>query len=402
MAKPIIYHIDVNSAFLSWEAAKQQLENPGQPDIRNIPSAICGDPKHRHGIILAKSIPAKEFGITTGEPVSQALKKCPTLTLIAPTYGLYVENSHKLMAHLRRYCPVVDPFSIDEAFCDMTGTELLYPDPIAFAHTLKDEIRETYGFTVNIGISSNRLLAKMASDFEKPDKVHTLFPDEVPSKMWPLPVEDLLFIGKNTAKKLHELGIHSIGDLAAADPALLQNHLKKMGLTAWHYANGHSDDDFSHAAQNKGYSNSTTLAEDVTVPGQAKEILLSLTETVASRLRYDDMKAGVVSVTIRNTDFEDHSKQVSLYSNTNVTEELYNEVSVLFDKLWDGSPIRLLGVAASKAEEGSAYQYELFNQGKHEKLEKLDAAIDKVRARYGDDSIKRAALLNNTYRPRKK
>ena len=402
MAKSLVFHIDVNSAFLSWEAAKQHNEDPSAPDIRDIPAAICGNPKSRHGIILAKSIPAKKYGVVTGEPVSQALKKCPTLTLIAPTYGLYVENSHKLMEHLRRYCPEVDPFSIDEAFCDMTGTELLYPDPIAFAHSLKDEIRETYGFTVNIGISSNRLLAKMASDFEKPDKVHTLFPHEVPSKMWPLPVENLLFIGKSTAKKLHELGIHSIGDLAAADPTLLQNHLKKMGLTAWRYANGHSDGDFSHAAQNKGYSNSTTMAEDVTTPGQAKEILLSLTETVASRLRYDDMKAGVVSVTIRNTDFEDHSKQVSLYSNTNVTEELYNEVSALFDKLWDGSPIRLLGVAASKAEEGSAYQYDLFNQGKHEKLEKLDAAIDKVRARYGDDSIKRATLLNNTYRPRKK
>ncbi|MBE5906273.1 MAG: DNA polymerase IV, partial [Lachnospiraceae bacterium] len=222
-------------------------------------------------------------------------------------------------------------------------------------------------------------------------------------KMWPLPIQDLLFVGKSTAKRLHSLGIHTIGALAQSDPILLQNHLGKMGLTAWQYANGHcSDDEFSHTPETKGYSNATTLSEDITDAVQAKEILLSLCETVASRLRYDKKKAGVVSVTIRNTDFEDHSRQTSLYSNTNVTQELYVEVSRLFDELWDHTPIRLLGVATAKAEEGTSYQYDLFDNGKHEKLEKLDAAIDKVRARYGDDSIKRATLLNNTYKPRRK
>ena len=200
MAERLIFHIDVNSAFLSWESAKRVSE--GKEDLRLIPSAVGGDPAKRTGIILAKSIPAKKFGVTTGEPVSLALRKCPGLVLVPPDFHLYERNSRAFMEICRGYAPVLQKFSIDECFLDMTGTSKLYPDPIALAHQIKNEIRDTLGFTVNVGIGSNRLLAKMASDFEKPDKVHTLFKKEVPQKMWPLPVGDLLYVGKASTARL--------------------------------------------------------------------------------------------------------------------------------------------------------------------------------------------------------
>lgn len=396
MEESVFYHIDVNSAFLSWEAARRLRLDSAAIDIREVPAVIGGDQSRRHGIVLAKSIPAKKYGVSTGEPIASAVKKCPNLMLVKPDYELYVENSRMLMELLKNYAPVVEQFSIDEAFCDMTGTKRLYGDPIEFAYRLKDEIRKSLGFTVNIGIAPNRLLAKMASDFQKPDRVHTLFKHEIPDKMWPLPVEDLLFVGKNTASKFHSLGIHTIGQLAHCDPSLLSHHLKKMGLTAWQYANGECDDFGSdHTVANRGYSNSTTLSSDVTSAQIAKQILLSLCETVSARLRADQARISVVAVTIRNPDFENVSKQTSLYSSTNVTDEIYAEVCRLFDELWDGSPIRLLGVSTSKATTEDNYQYDLFHSEQHEKLKKLDSAVDTIRARYGEDSIKRATFLKD-------
>ncbi|MGN0170664.1 MAG: DNA polymerase IV [Lachnospiraceae bacterium] len=395
MEESIFYHVDVNSAFLSWEAARRLRLNPSAVDIREIPAVIGGDQSRRHGIVLAKSIPAKKYGITTGEPIATAVKKCPNLQLIKPDYELYVENSRMLMNLLKQYAPAVEPFSVDEAFCDMTGTGRLYGDPVAFACRLKDEIKDSFGFTVNIGIGPNRLLAKMASDFQKPDRVHTLFKEEIPDKMWPLPVEDLLFVGKNTASKLHHLGIHTIGQLALCDPALLSGHLKKQGITAWQYANGRCDDfGADHTIANKGYSNSTTLSSDITSATIAKQVLLSLCETVGARLRADNARISVIAVTIRNCDFQNTSKQTSLYSSTNVTDEIYQQVCRLFDELWDGSPIRLLGVSTSKATQTDNYQYDLFCSQQHEKLKKLDSAVDNIRARYGEGSIKRATFLD--------
>lgn len=390
----IIFHIDVNSAFLSFEAARRLKNDPDALDLRTVPAVIGGDKNSRHGIVLAKSIPTKPYKITTGEPIVAALKKCPSLLLIKPDYHLYVEYSHNLMEYLKTYAPVVEQFSIDEAFLDMSGTTTLYGDPVQFAHGLKDEIREKFGFTVNIGVSENHLLAKMASDFEKPDRVHTLFKDEIKTKMWPLPIEDLFFVGKSQAQAFRSLGINTIGDLANSDPALITAHFKKNGMSAYRHANGEDINlDFDHNAENKSYSNSTTLSHDITSPDIAKQVLLSLTETVAARLRRDNMKISVVSVTIRDTDFNDRSKQTSLYSATCVTDEIYETVCLLFDSLWDHSPIRLLGIAGSKAIETDNYQMNLFNDGRHEKLSRLDSALDKVREKYGDDSVKRAVFL---------
>nr|MCR5602510.1 DNA polymerase IV [Lachnospiraceae bacterium] len=208
----LIFHVDVNSAFLSWEATRR-VKNGGE-DLRVIPSCVGGLPDSRRSVVVAKSIPAKKYGIITGEPVSIALKKCPGLVVVQSDFRLYKACSKAFKNICREYAPAVEEFSIDECFMDMSGTKLIYPDPIAIAYELKDRIKNELGFTVNVGIGSNKLCSKMASDFEKPDKVHTLFPEEISEKMWPLPVGDLLFVGNSTALKLNEIGIKTIGELA--------------------------------------------------------------------------------------------------------------------------------------------------------------------------------------------
>lgn len=396
MPESVIFHVDVNSAFLSWESAYRLANNPESQDLRLIPSVIGGSEKNRHGIVLAKSTPAKAYHIRTGEPLTDARRKCPELVVAAPNYPVYVENSHKLMEFLKSYAPIVEQYSIDEAFCDMTGTGRLYGEPVAFAHRLKDEIRERFGFTVNIGISANRLLAKMASDFQKPDMVHTLFPEEVPVKMWPLPVDELFFVGKNTAGKLHELGIHTIGDLAACDITVLKSHFKKHGEIIWNYANGRDVEIVTdHKTANKGYSNAITIPYDVTDAETAKIILLSLSETVGARIRADKAHIRVVQVTITDHSFQKQSHQLTLPSATNVTEVIYETACQLFDQIWNQQPIRLLGVSTSRASDDECEQYDLFSSERNEKLAKLNTAIDNIRSRYGEDSIMRARFINS-------
>ena len=396
MGRNIIYHIDVNSAFLSWTACKILENDPSATDIRTIPSAICGDPTKRHGIILAKSTPAKKYGVVTAEPIQQALRKCPMLQLFPGDYHLYAERSYEFMELLRKYAPVVEPFSVDEAFCDMTGTEKLYGDPVAFAYKIKDEIRDTLGFTVNVGVSENWLLAKMASDFQKPDRVHTLFPEEVPTKMWPLPVEDLLFVGKSTSAALRKMGIRTIGDLANTDESILTARFKSMGNTMHRYANGvdvsSELSSVSHDVERKGYSHSVTVPEDIIDAAKAKQVILALCETVAAKLRRDGVKAGTIAVGITDCEFSKSSKQAKLYSATDTTQKIYETSVQLFDELWDHSPIRLLRVAATNLG-NEAEQINLFDMGKSEKLKKLDCAIDSIRNRYGDDSVMRASFV---------
>nr|MBQ8251781.1 DNA polymerase IV [Lachnospiraceae bacterium] len=395
MAKTIIFHVDVNSAFLSWEACRQLGNDPEALDIRQIPAIIGGRRELRHGVVLAKSIPASKAGIKTGEPIVHALKKCPNLQIFPPDFSVYRDRSDALMELLRSYAPCVQQLSIDEAFCDMTGTEILYGDPVSFAAKLKQEIYAKLGFTVNIGISSNKLLAKMASDFEKPNKIHTLFPEEIREKMWPLPVSDLLYAGRSSVQKLHNLGIFTIGELAAADPDVLQQHLKSHGKELYNYANGIDPSPVEEQSDApKGYSNSITLPFDCTDRNDAKGIILSLCENIGTRIRKDNAFVSVVSVTLVDADFCKSSHQTSLPAGTNITDVIYENACKLFDNLWDNSPIRLIGVHTSKASDQCYTQYSLFDTEKNEKLEKLDMAIDSIRLRYGDNAIKRARLLD--------
>ena len=390
----MIFHIDVNSAFLSWEAV-YRLQNGAELDLREIPSAVGGDQSKRRGVILAKSIPAKQFGVRTGEPIVDALRKCPSLTIVPAHHGMYEAYSSQFLNLLREYTPDVEKYSIDEAFMDMTGMESLIGDPIAFAHKLKNRISRELGFTVNIGISSNKLLAKMASDFKKPDRVHTLFPEEIKDKMWPLPVSDLIFVGKSTENTLKKLGIYTIGELARTDPAILRCHLKKHGEAIWRFANGEDSQVVEPIPEdNKGYGNSTTIAFDVTDEGTAKMVLLSLCETVGVRLRRDGMKGEIISVSIKNFELNTVSHQTVLHAPTNITSELHAQACRLFDELWDGSPIRLLGVRMSRvSREESGRQLSLFDKTDYEKLEKVDQAVDKIRKKYGQNAIMRASFL---------
>ncbi len=392
----IFYHIDVNNAFLSWEALYHLRELNEELDIRTIPSVVGGDKAKRHGIVLAKSPSAKKYGIVTGEPLVQAYRKCPALQVFKPHMTYYRERSAQFMELLNSIAPEVIQYSIDEAFCNMTGTRKIYGDPIAFAHTLKNKVYDQLGFTVNIGISSNRLLAKMASDFEKPNRVHTLFLDEIESKMWPLPAGDLFFVGKKTVSKLKSIGIYTIGDIAKANPALLTAHLKKQGQLIYDYANGIDRAIVSHGHDQapRQYGHSVTIPFDIVDTADAHHVILELSERVCNRLRADSVAAQVISISIKDNNFVTISHQESLMSATNITEEFYTIACKLFDETWEGNPIRLIGVAALKTSNDSSRQMTLFDTTDYEKQASLDAALDTIKGKYGTDSIKRASFIS--------
>ena len=283
--QPVIFHIDVNSAFLSWTAV-EQLKNGAQTDIREIPAIIGGDQKSRHGVVLAKSVPAKKYGIRTGEPVANAFRKCPNLVMAAPDHKMYRDKSRQLMDFLRTYTPEIEQVSIDECYMNFTNIAERFASPVAAATEIKNEVKKRYGFTVNVGISSNKLLAKMASDFEKPDKVHTLFPEEVTLKMWPLPIGDLFMAGRSSVETLNKLEIYTIGDLANADVDLITLHLKSHGRMLWEFANGIGDDKVqTEQAEAKGIGNSTTLSEDASTYEEVQKVFGDLAVSVSGRLK---------------------------------------------------------------------------------------------------------------------
>lgn len=390
----LIFHIDVNSAFLSWEATRRV--SMGEDDIRLIPSAIGGDREKRTGVILAKSIPAKKFGIKTGEPVAAALRKCPDLFLARPDFKLYEASSRAFISIVKEFAPVVEQVSIDECFADFSGTHRIYPDPIALAHTIKDKIRNELGFTVNVGIGECKLLAKMASDFEKPDKVHTLFRKEIPQKMWPLKVGDLYSVGHSTAEKLERAKIRTIGDLANADVARVQRLVgQKMGKQIHDYANGIDPSEvLAEPEEAKGYSISTTLEDDVTKASQAYPVLLALADSVSARIRSDDAKAYCIAVQIRSNDFKTKSHQRSLMNPTDISQEVFEISKELFDELWDGvTPLRLLGIAMTNITREETVQFSLFPDEKKEKARKIDKAKDALNARFGSATVVRGSSI---------
>lgn len=392
----VIFHVDVNSAFLSWSAAYRVRVLGEQEDLRDIPSAVAGERAERHGIILAKSIPAKKCGVKTGEQIFLAQQKCPGLKLVPPDYALYVEASRRFIALLREFAPVVEQYSIDEAWADLSGTEGLYGSPVAAAELLRARIREELGFTVNIGISSNKLLAKMAGEFEKPDKVHTLFPEEVPQKLWPLPVRELFMVGRATEKRLKLMGIRTIGELANTDPAFLRSRLGKQGEIVWQFANGRDAGLVRQEAEaNKGYGNSFTTPRDVTEMDYGRQVLLSLCETVGMRLRRDGQAGACMTVHLRSSSFENWSRQRQMASATNVTAELYRQACQVFSQMWDGkTPLRQLGVQITQLSDGRFRQYSLFDEGDYDRLEKLDTAVDAIREKFGEKAIVRATFLS--------
>ena len=401
----VIFHIDVNSAYLSWTAL-EKLKNGSSVDLRTIPSIIGGDEKSRHGVVLAKSGPAKKFGIRTGEPVASAVRKCPGLVMEPPDHQLYRQYSKAMFELLSDFTPDLEQVSIDECYLDFTPVAHFYPSPEAAAALMRDRIFNTFGFTVNIGISSVKVLAKMASDFEKPGKIHTLYPEEISKKMWHLPVSDLFMVGGRSAAALERLGLRTIGDLAHADPDFLISHFKSHGKLIWQYANGIDPSPVMPEHQDaKGIGTSTTLALDVTSPDEAKKVLLSLTENVSRRLEKAGQLAGTVAVEIKYFDFSKASHQAPAFSPCCDVPSLYRLACSLFDSLWDGHPVRLLGVRASRlSAAGDPVQLSIFDlpsPADHtekeeasyapspDKLKKLDAAMKDLRKKYGKDIVHR-------------
>ena len=395
---PIIFHIDVNSAYLSWTAV-EKLKQGADIDLREIPAIIGGNQESRHGVVLAKSVPAKRYGIRTGEPVANAFRKCPNLIMEPPNHKMYSIYSKELMEFLRQYTSDIEQVSVDECYMDFTGIAYKYTSPVEAAVEIKNKILEQFGFTVNIGISTNKLLAKMASDFEKPNRVHTLFPEEVSKKMWPLPVSSLYMAGRASVEVLRKLEINTIGELAGTNPRILELHLKSHGKMLWEFANGIDHAKVQSEETNaKGIGNSTTLARDVADKETAKEVLLWLSESVGKRLRKAGQKAQMISVEIKYYNFRSVSHQRQMRRAAYEDKTLYENACTLFEELWNGEPIRLLGIRTSKlVEETAPEQLSIFDiqqeKPKDEKHRKLDKALDEIRKRFGEDAVKRGTFL---------
>lgn len=382
--KRVIFHIDVNSAFLSWSAVKLLTE--GGPDIRLVPSAVSGDPSDRRSIITAASIPAKKLGIKTAIPVSMALRKCPNLVIVHSDWEWYRHCSTPFIDICRLYSPVLQQFSIDECFIDMTF-RLYRKDAAEVARALKDEIKEKLGFTVNVGVGSNKLLAKMASDFEKPDKVHTLWQDEVQEKMWPLPAGDLLWVGKKTRERLSAYGIYTIGDIARLPENSLARIVGKKFAAQMHdNANGIDNEPIITEFQEaKSISVERTFAKDIVNPEELDREMFKVACTVAHRLRRQRFRCSCVSMFIKFTDFSVAQKQCQISGPTDVTALILNEARRMLGDMWDGTaPIRQVGIGLSKFTKEETEQLMLFEDPKLSFYREWDRKYDEQKARSED------------------
>ena len=389
-----ILHIDVNNAFLSWTAV-DMLKKGSEIDIREIPAIIGGDESKRSGIVLAKSMKAKECGIRTAETIYQARQKCPNLKIFNSNFKIYRTYSNALYNLLLQYTDKIERFSIDECFLDMT--EYLMKDTLLNkAKEISKRVKEELGFTVNIGVANNKLLAKMASDFSKPDKIHTLYQKEIAEKMWPLPISELFMLGKKTVPKLYNLQIRTIGDLAKSDKKMLEKKFGKHGIMMWEYANGIDNSEVKYEKENpKGIGNSITLPQNISDIKKLEEILLELTEQVTYRLRRYHLLANTVNVQLRTKDFEDTSHQGKLLVATSTTKEIYHKAKELLEQMYQkGMSIRLIGVRVDNLIEKGEQQLSLFQDEENKKQEKLDKTIDELKEKYGYNSITRAGKMN--------
>jgi DNA polymerase IV len=392
-SEKIIFHVDVNSAFLSWSAV-HRLKGGEEIDLRTIP-AIIGHDEGR-GVVLAKSELAKKFNIITGESIYVAKRKCPNIVIVNPDFNIYNHFSKAMMELLGDYTPYIEQYSIDECFMDMTN--FLEGEPVKMANDIRNRVYEELGFTVNVGISCNKVLAKMGSELKKPNLVHTLFPEEMKTKLWPLPVGELFMVGRRSEAKLKEIGIMTIGDLAKYNEITLKKIFKSYGSLIWNYANGidnsaiESNDDY----QVKIISNSNTFSRDIGNRSEAHRALISLCDNVSSRLRKTNRFCQSISVTVRNSNFKNYSHQRKLKNPTDSTKLIYETAKDLFDAIWKGETIRLLGVALSNLEDEENEQISMFNNVSVDKKSKaLDKVMDDIKSKYGENAVIRSVFLEN-------
>lgn len=388
----IILHVDVNNAFLSWTAT-YMLKNGYDKDIRERYAIIGGDETERKGIVLAKSNPCKRRGVVTAEPIYSARRKCPYLEIYKPNFKIYRYYSDKMFEYLSTYTDIIERYSIDECFLDYTGSVNLFGDPVELAYKIKDDIYNKFGFTVNVGVGNNKLLAKMASDFEKPNKVHTLFSNEVQDKMWLLPVSELFMIGKVSAKKLKDMKIDTIGDLANVPVEELTKRFKSMGKIMHEHANGIDNSPVYYEREAvKSISSSTVLPYNYKDENKIKEVIIEEVMDIGKKLRDNKMYADTVGIWIKYSYFDKISKQEKLNYSISTDEEIYSNAVRIFDKLWNREDgirsicVFISGLSSTRKKQLSLFDIESSNSDK--KQDKLQNVIDDMRNKYGNDIIK--------------
>lgn len=399
--KRVIFHIDVNNAFLSWTAVKL-LEEGFNKDIRKEAYVIGGDESKRHGIVLAKSPVAKARGIKTADTLYSARQKCPHLKVLPPDFDYYKKCSDNLFEYLSTYTPIMDRFSIDECFLDMSNTTYMYKDIVKLAHHIKDEVKSKFGFTVNVGIGNSKLCAKMASDFEKPDKVHTLFDEKIKTKMWPLDVSELFMVGRKSSDKLKQLGIKTIGDLANTDVKVLNKYFKSYGNLIWQYANGIDNSGFEEKEpKNKGIGSTGTLAKDTRDFTKLKKYLLNHTEKVCYQARKQKLFTNTVAVIIRTSTFVNFTRQENLSFQTNDTEEVYSVAIKILETILENPNIivRNIGIRISNLKPKETKQLNLFEKAEQKTQDsKIHDIIDSINEKYGTNSVMKAVLYDKANR----
>ncbi len=392
----VVFLVDMNAFFISCEMTRR-------PELAGKPAAVSGDPQKRTGIILAANYEARKYGVKTAMVLHQALKLCPDMLLVPPDHYFYEQKSRQVMDLLSNYTPCIEQNSIDEAWLDMTGTEGLFGKPVEAAQKIVDEIKDTLGLWCSVGISENKFLAKMASEMKKPLGITELWKQDIPFKLWPLPIGAMYGIGKKTAEKLNNLGINTIGQLAKFDRKYIMKILGKCGNEIYLHANGYDDSPLSpHSAGDmKSIGRSITLPEDVTDIETAKNILLELADDVGRSARKYNHRGRTVHITLKYSDFESITRQTTIPA-TFTTKEIYQAGCQLLIRNWNSfRPVRLIGISLSGFDENClTNQISLFNymdtQKKTSKQEQLDKAIDKIRNKYGTDKVNRAVLVNKT------
>ena len=391
----VILHCDMNSFFASVELLDY-------PELRDKPVAVSGDPEMRHGIILAKNEPAKKYGVQTAETIWQARKKCPDLILLPAHHHKYRAFSQKINEIYLQYTDLVEPFSVDESFLDITGTMHLFGgDPKGIADEIRGRVHRELGLTLSAGVSFNKIFAKLGSDYKKPDATTVISRENYREIVWPLPVTDLLFVGRSSSQTLKEYGITTIGQLANTPRASLELLLGKQGGQLYEYANGleHSPVlPYGQWEPPKSVGSGLTFRRNLVGEGEIYTCLLSLSDEVAARLRKQGLKACTVQLQIRDPYFKTISRQKSLHNPTDLSRELAEGAMELCRGVWNlSTPIRMLTVTAQNlvpAQEAGE-QLDLFGQQdprRHEKQEKLERAMDKIRDKYGSDAILPASV----------
>lgn len=393
----VILHCDLNCFYASVELLSH-------PDLRGVPTAVCGDPASRHGIILAKNEPAKRLGVQTAETIWQAKRKCPGLVLLPPHHALYREYSQKVNAIYDQYTDLVEPFGIDESWLDITNTLHLFGgDAGRVADTLRGRIKAELGLTLSVGVSFNKVFAKLGSDYKKPDATTVISRKNWQSIVWPLPIGDLLYVGSAARNLLRQYGVDTIGALAACRRDMLESLMGRMGTQLHDYANGLDCEPVrarADAETVKSVGNGTTFPQNLTAREQVWQGVSMLADSVAFRLRRHGLYAGGIQVTIRDPAFRDRSRQRQFAAPTHLIRELTASAMELVEELWQPpAPVRALTVTAIHLvpEEAAYEQVDLFNAesiSRRERQEKLEAAMDRIRGKFGTESISFGSCLS--------